>query len=153
MAQFNSGQRVEPVFGERLVPIDFVLRDSGPFNHPRKQPALHTFSQSIDFLDEHCAALVAVVIVADTGLSEDEAMLLATGLTGMAQTSARRWLRNRRALPKATAAKLIMDQVWGGISAFPRSHPRKPPPTAGRRSNDTSARPSKAERFANSERT
>ncbi len=78
----------------------------------------------VERADEHCAALVAVVIVADTGLSEDEAMLLATGLTGMAQTSARRWLRNRRALPKSTATKLVVDQVWGGISAFPKSHPR-----------------------------
>jgi AcrR family transcriptional regulator len=85
----------------------------------------------VERTDEHCSALVAVVIVADTGLSEDEAMLLATGLTGMAQTSARRWLRNRRALPKSTATKLVVDQVWGGISAFPKSHPRTPPAATG----------------------
>lgn len=86
----------------------------------------------VERADEHCAALVAVVIATDTGLSEDEAMLLATGLTGMAQTAARRWLRNRRALPKKTATKLVVDQVWGGISAFPRSHPRTPAAKAPR---------------------
>ena len=77
----------------------------------------------VDLADELCAAQVAVVIATDTGLSEDEAMLLATGMTGMAQTSARRWLRNRRALPKEKAARLVMDLVWRGISAFPRTHP------------------------------
>ena len=73
----------------------------------------------VERADEACAAQVAVVIAADTGLSEDEAMLLAMGLTGMAQTSARRWIRNRRALPKARAAELVVELVWGGISAFP----------------------------------
>ncbi len=84
--------------------------------------------------DEACAAQVAVVIAADTGLSEDEAMLLAAGLTGMAQTSARRWLRNRRALPKDRAARLMMGLAWRGISAFPRMHPQAEPehPAGGR---------------------
>jgi AcrR family transcriptional regulator len=86
----------------------------------------------VERADEHCAALVAVVIATDTGLSEDEAMLLATGLTGMAQTTARRWLRNKRALPKQTATNLVVAQVWGGISAFPRSHPRTPAAKAPR---------------------
>ena len=82
----------------------------------------------VDLADELCAAQVAVVIATDTGLSEDEAMLLATGMTGMAQTSARRWLRNRRALPKEKAARLVMGLVWRGISAFPRTHPDIGPP-------------------------
>lgn len=77
--------------------------------------------------DEECAAQVAVVIAADTGLSEDEAMILATGMAGMAQTSARRWLRNRRALPKDNAVRLIVDLLWRGISTFPRMHPQRPP--------------------------
>jgi AcrR family transcriptional regulator len=74
----------------------------------------------VERADEMCAAQVAVVIAADTGLSENEAMLLATGLTGMAETAARRWLRNRRALPKEVAAALVQDLIWRGISAFPR---------------------------------
>jgi AcrR family transcriptional regulator len=78
----------------------------------------------VERADEQCAALVAVVIRGDTGLSEDEAMLLATGMIGMAQTSARRWLRNRRAMPKETAKQLMFELLWRGISAFPRSHPR-----------------------------
>ena len=75
----------------------------------------------VERADEMCAALVAVVIAADTGLSEGEAMLLAAGLTGMAQTAARRWLRNRRSLPKQQAAALVQDLIWRGISAFPRT--------------------------------
>jgi len=38
----------------------------------------------------------------------------------MAETAARRWLRNRRALPKEVAAALVQDLIWRGISAFPR---------------------------------
>jgi AcrR family transcriptional regulator len=87
----------------------------------------------VERADEMCAALVAVVIAADTGLSEGEAMLLAAGLTGMAQTAARRWLRNRRSLPKQQAAALVQDLIWRGISAFPRTEsiePRVDPPVS-----------------------
>lgn len=84
----------------------------------------------VERADEMCAALVAVVIAADTGLSESEAMLLAAGLTGMAQTAARRWLRNRRSLPKQQAAALVQDLIWRGISAFPRTDPPEPKATA-----------------------
>ncbi len=90
----------------------------------------------VERADEMCAAQVAVVIAADTGLSEDEAMLLATGLTGMAQTSARRWLRNRRALPKDTATRLVMGLAWRGISAFPRTHPNAGGPPISPRPRD-----------------
>ncbi len=105
----------------------------------------------VERVDEACAAQVAVVIAADTGLSEDEAMLLAMGLTGMAQTSARRWIRNRRALPKARAAELVVELVWGGISAFPRSYPElagASPLTATRLGAPPPARPGKPARAA-----
>ncbi len=97
--------------------------------------------------DEACAAAVAVVIAADTGLSEDDAMLLAAGMTGMAQTSARRWLRNRRAMPKETAVRLVVGLAWRGISAFPRMHPQSDSPAWSALSADNEIdRPTRANR-------
>ena len=88
----------------------------------------------VDLADELCAAQVAVVIATDTGLSEDEAMLLATGMTGMAQTSAGGGFATV-AHCRRKAARLVMDLVWRGISAFPHSPPDVGTPRrAGRRS-------------------
>lgn len=106
--------------------FDFVDDPDGAFRLVFESDLVNVdeVRRRVERADEACAAQVAVVIAADTGLSEDEAMLLATGMTGMAQTSARRWLRNRRAMPKERAARLISELVWRGISAFPRMHPR-----------------------------
>jgi AcrR family transcriptional regulator len=51
--------------------------------------------------DEKCAELVSEVIAEDTGLSNEDALLLASGLTGMAQTAARRWLPRAPRRPPA----------------------------------------------------
>lgn len=102
--------------------FDFVDDPDGAYRLVFESDLVHVdeVRRRVERADEMCAAQVAVVIAADTGLSENEAMLLATGLTGMAETAARRWLRNRRALPKSVAAALVQDLIWRGISAFPR---------------------------------
>lgn len=79
--------------------------------------------QRVDYADQQCAERVSHVITADTGLSEDQAIVLAFGLIGMAQTSARRWLRDRAALPREEAATLVASLAWRGIRGFPMSHP------------------------------
>ena len=114
----DNHQRVAAAIGAYF---DFVDDPDGAYRLVFESDLVNVeeVRRRVERADEQCAALVAQVIVADAGLSEDEAMLLATGLTGMAQTSARRWLRNRRALPKARATRLIVEQVWGGVSAFP----------------------------------
>ena len=63
------------------------------------------------------------MIAEDTGLTAAEAMLLAAGLTGMAQTAARHWLRETGRIPKDEAARLVSSLGWRGISNFPLSHP------------------------------
>jgi AcrR family transcriptional regulator len=73
--------------------------------------------------DEICAARISEVIAEDTGLSADDAFLLASGLTGMAQTAARRWLRDGGVTPRQEAALKLSALAWRGISGFPLTHP------------------------------
>ena len=66
-----------------------------------------------------CAVAVSAVISVDTGLPKDEAMLLAIGLIGCAQISARHWLEKGGKLDRAQAAALVTSLMWRGISGFP----------------------------------
>ena len=77
--------------------------------------------------DDDCAQLVSHVIAADTGLTDEEALLLAAGLTGIAQTAARHWQRTGGQIPQDAAAKLVSGLGWRGISGFPLSHPVQHP--------------------------
>ena len=56
----------------------------------------------------------------DTGLPEEESMLLAAGLVGLAQVSARYWLSARGSIPREAAAELVASLGWRGIRGFPR---------------------------------
>ncbi|MGD9956780.1 MAG: TetR/AcrR family transcriptional regulator [Candidatus Nanopelagicales bacterium] len=77
----------------------------------------------VDRVNDACAEALSKVIAEDTGLTGAEAMLLAAGLTGMAQTAARHWLREAGRIPKSEAARLVGSLGWRGISNFPLSHP------------------------------
>ncbi len=69
------------------------------------------------------AELVSDVIATDTGLSRSEAMLLAYGLLGLAETAGLRWLNSPEGMDQQAATQLLSALAWGGISSFPRSHP------------------------------
>ena len=79
--------------------------------------------ERVDRTNAACARLVSRVIAEDTGLTSDEATMLAAGLTGMAQTAARHWLREDSHLAKDDAARLVSTLGWRGISRIPLSHP------------------------------
>jgi AcrR family transcriptional regulator len=68
-----------------------------------------------------CTEMISQVIREDAGLSDAEAHLLGMGLVGMAQVSARYWLRTNRAIPKDAAEQLIARLAWRGISGWPRT--------------------------------
>jgi AcrR family transcriptional regulator len=68
-----------------------------------------------------CTEMISQVIKEDAGLSDAEAHLLGMGLVGMAQVSARYWLRTNRAIPKDAAEQLIARLAWRGISGWPRT--------------------------------
>ena len=80
--------------------------------------------ERVEQVNARCAEMVAAVIAEDTGLSHDQAMLLASGMHGLVQVSARNWMRSGEDRPpREQAAELVASLAWRGISSFPLSHP------------------------------
>ncbi|MEU3645397.1 TetR/AcrR family transcriptional regulator [Lentzea sp. NPDC034063] len=62
-------------------------------------------------------------ITADAGLDAERARLLAVGLVGLSQVTARSWLADNRRVPKEDAVALISNLAWRGIGGgFPLQH-------------------------------
>jgi AcrR family transcriptional regulator len=70
-----------------------------------------------------CAAAVSAVISIDTGLGKEESMMLAVGIIGTVQTTARHWLDRDGKIDRKRATELLMNLIWRGISGFPKSKP------------------------------
>ena len=68
-----------------------------------------------------CAAAVSAVISIDTGLGKEESMMLAVGLIGTVQTTARHGLDRDGKIDRRRATELVMNLIWRGISGFPKS--------------------------------
>lgn len=68
-----------------------------------------------------CAAAISAVISIDTGLGKEESMMLAVGIIGTVQTSARHWLDRDGKIDRRRATELGMNLIWRGISGFPKS--------------------------------
>jgi AcrR family transcriptional regulator len=66
-----------------------------------------------------CVQAIAEVIAADTGADPERALLLASGLTGLAETSARWWLPRKGTVSREEAVSLMTSLAWRGISDFP----------------------------------
>ncbi len=105
--------------------LDFVDDPDGAFRLVFESDLMGEAAvrERVERADDACAHMVSRVIAADTGLTDDEALLLASGLTGLAQIAARHWLRSGRRVPKDLAGRLLAGLSWRGISGFPLSHP------------------------------
>ena len=68
-----------------------------------------------------CAAAVSAVISIDTGLGKEESMMLAVGIIGTVQTTARHWLDRDGKIDRQRVTGLVMNLIWRGISGFPKS--------------------------------
>ena len=68
-----------------------------------------------------CASAVSAVISIDTGLGKEESMMLAVGIIGTVQTTARHWLDRDGKIDRTRATELVMNLIWRGISGFPKS--------------------------------
>lgn len=80
--------------------------------------------ERVDAADQEIARQIAHVIAEDTGLSDEQALLLASGLQGMTQVAARRWQREEsEVISRDEAVDLISGLGWRGISGFPLTHP------------------------------
>lgn len=75
--------------------------------------------ERLERMSYDCAVAVSAVISADTGLPKDESMILAIGLIGCAQITARHWLEKGGKIDKSQASALIASLLWRGISGFP----------------------------------
>jgi AcrR family transcriptional regulator len=64
---------------------------------------------------------IANVIREDTGLPEQEALLLGVALAGMANTAARYWVASGKRIPREAADHLVAQLSWRGIRGFPKS--------------------------------
>ena len=73
----------------------------------------------VDRGTEVCVEAIADVIAADTGADPERALLLAAGLTGLAETSARWWLPRKGTVSREEAVSLMSSLAWRGISGFP----------------------------------
>ena len=73
----------------------------------------------VDRGTEVCVEAVAEVIATDTGADPQRALMLAAGLTGLAETSARWWLPRKGTVSRGEAVTLMASLAWRGISGFP----------------------------------
>ncbi|WNV82478.1 TetR/AcrR family transcriptional regulator [Umezawaea sp. Da 62-37] len=86
----------------------------------RGEPAV---AQAIERATTDSVDAITDTITADAGLDEDRARLLATGLVGLSQVTARAWLADDRKVPKDEAVTLISNLAWRGIGGgFPLQH-------------------------------
>lgn len=69
-----------------------------------------------------CVEAVARAVVADAGLDTDQAWLVAVGVVGVSEHSARYWLNHRREVPKDEAVALTASLAWKGLAGFPLQH-------------------------------
>ncbi|WP_030484686.1 TetR/AcrR family transcriptional regulator [Nocardioides aequoreus] len=78
----------------------------------------------VDRVTNESARLIAHVISDDTGLSEEQSLLLAVSLVGMGQVSARFWLQEAGTMSQDDAAALVASLAWRGIGGYPRHDDR-----------------------------
>jgi AcrR family transcriptional regulator len=70
-----------------------------------------------------CVQAIAQAVVADAGLDADRAWLVAVGVVGISEDSARYWLTRRHELPKEEAVALTASLAWKGLAGFPLQSP------------------------------
>lgn len=103
--------------------FDFVGAESSTFrlvfeSDLTSEPAVR---DRVDRVQQESAEQVSEVIAEDAGLSDEQAHLLAVGLIGMAQVSARYWVTTGQQIPADEAVRLVSTLAWRGISKFPRT--------------------------------
>jgi AcrR family transcriptional regulator len=115
----DNKQRVEATMAAYF---GFVGDDSGAHRLLFESDLVHDAEvrERVTRAQHECARLVSEVIAADTNLGPEESMLLAIGLIGMAQVSAR-WALTTDTIASGPAAGLLSQLTWRGISGFPRS--------------------------------
>lgn len=113
------------VVGAVAAYFDFVDNKSEAFrllfeSDLRSDPAVR---ERVRGFVQACVSAVSTTIAEDTGASPANAHLLSSGLTGLAEMSARWWLDHRSTISKAEAVELMSGLAWRGISGVPLQDP------------------------------
>lgn len=143
------GEAKSRVFATVQAYFDFVAREDAAFrmvfeSDLTSEPQVRN---RLDAVTDSCADTIAAAIVEDTegGLDEEQALLMAVALAGMAQVSARQWLAQGATVPKDEAARLVGRLAWRGVTGFPvgaegAGQPHQPPrDAAAGRAGESSA--------------
>ncbi|RRO15599.1 TetR/AcrR family transcriptional regulator [Saccharopolyspora rhizosphaerae] len=70
-----------------------------------------------------CIDAITEAVTADAGLDAARARLLAVGLVGLAQVTARDWLDEPQKIPREEAVNLMSTLAWKGLAGFPLQNP------------------------------
>ena len=116
----DNRQRVRNAVGAYF---DFVDGDGEAFrlvfeSDLRNQPAVQALVEQANTV---CVEAIAQAVVADAGLDTDRAWLVAVGVVGISEHSARYWLTRRHEVPKEEAVALTTSLAWRGLAGFPLS--------------------------------
>jgi AcrR family transcriptional regulator len=108
--------------------FDFVTDPSGAHqlvleSDLRSEPAVR---QRVESSYAQCVRAIAATIVSDTGLTREEAELLAVGLVGLADSGSRWWLLSGGTVAEERALESMVELAWRGIAGYPRRHPSEP---------------------------
>ena len=76
----------------------------------------------VDAATEACVDAVFDLVAQDSGLDPYRARILAVGLVGASQVTARYWLDADRPIPKEEAVDTTVALAWGGLSHIPLQH-------------------------------
>ena len=82
----------------------------------RSEPAVR---RRVERMTRECVEAIAQTIAHDTGVSEQEALLLSVGLAGLAEVGARWWLAAQDRPAKDRAVELLAGLAWRGLSGAP----------------------------------
>ncbi|GGB72495.1 TetR family transcriptional regulator [Knoellia flava TL1] len=101
---------------------DFVSREGAAFRMVFESDltSVPQVRARLDSLELSCAEAIADVIVQDSGIPDEQAMLLGVGLAGMAQITARHWLAAESDLARDEASALATALAWRGVGSLPR---------------------------------
>ncbi|MEV7183827.1 TetR/AcrR family transcriptional regulator [Kitasatospora sp. NPDC093102] len=108
--------------------FNYVSSESGAFrlvfeSDLTNEPAVR---ERVERASEASATLVSKVIQEDTDLPEAESKLLAAGVCGLAQITARYWLSQGLEIPRDEAVRLVASLSWRGLKGFPMHSGEQP---------------------------
>jgi AcrR family transcriptional regulator len=114
----DNKQRVRAVLGALY---EFVDGEGQAFrlvfeSDLRGEPAVE---QAVESALSGCVDAVAEAVTADAGLDHERARLLAVGLVGLSQVTARYWLDTQPSISREEAVSLMSTLAWKGLAGFP----------------------------------